>query len=203
MKLSVKLQNLKSRLISLKNDDVAPYWVEEEIVKAAKLFEGFLKERYARETGTHWEGDRSMLVGMVGQTTFQMILQQYCILSDPNEPIIDWRHDKDYDFKVILGTIEVKSVDYYCKKVIIKASEWHSNDFLVVLKFSDRKPQKVFVMGWLTSEQVESIPITPKGESKFTSKAAARVIDLKQLNPFYDLFKRMVSKQAKVLGEYD
>jgi hypothetical protein len=137
------------------------------------------KEMHER---TQWTKNRekNTLIGFSGQLAFEKLLQYLKIPYDTDEPIERIR--KPFDFKLSIGTIEVKSYDHYCEKAIIKESEWKGNDFLIVWKFTDDTYNRIILKGWLTKKEVEFHPITVKGESKYTSYADARVIDMSELH---------------------
>lgn len=192
----VKLRNLKYLLQKPFDEAVLIYNVESELIKWARLHAEFYIQRYEEEPEKHWKkGEkRNTFLGLMGQKIFDVVLQQLGVPKDHNDPVIDWRLEKDYDFKVPdFGTIEVKCFDYWHEKVLIKVSEWHHNDYAVIFKFVDQGPTEVQMRGWLTREQVESLPISRKGQTKYTPLADAYITDFDKLNPS--------NKFIKMLGE--
>lgn len=94
---------------------------------------------------------------------------------------------------VCLGYLADKKDDFSAR-AIIKAKEWHKNNFLIVWKMNE----KLSMIGWLSKEEVESYPITPKGENKFTKYASARVIDLSDLNTSETFLTKLREAKAKM-----
>jgi len=181
-------------LMRLLKSDSRTYEVEPELLATAKLYSEFFLDRYSKGRGKHWnkKEERNTYVGLIGQKAFDIICTQLNIPKDSNDPVVDWSAQKPYDFKIPqLGTVEVKCFDHYCKKVLIKVSEWHGNDFLVVFRLADEKPTKLFLEGWLTRNQVESLPISRKGE-KYTPYADAYITDFQKLNPSSKFLKLLL-----------
>lgn len=162
-------------------EDQPIYFVEPELLEWAKLHADFYIQRYRQGLGTHWnqEDERTTYVGLLGQKIFDVLLQQLEIFAIHNDPVIDWRRKKQYDHNVHdLGTVEVKTFDHYCKYALVKLSEWHKNDYLVVFKFEDREPTKVTMVGYLTGKEVESLPIARKGQYTFSQLANCYYVKL-------------------------
>jgi len=184
MPRKMRAKNIR-RLLKLPLGAKAIYEVEPEIFAWAKLHADFYLARYAANgRSKHWsEGERrNAYVGLLGQKIFDVICEQLGTPKDHNDAVIDWRRQKPYDFSVPdLGTIEVKTFYNYCRKVLVKTSEWHGNDFLVVFRLTEN-PATVRLEGWLTKQQVESLPVSDKGEH-FTPYAAAYIADFDKLNP--------------------
>ncbi len=161
------------------------YHVEPELVKWARLHAQFYLERYREGFDKHWSHneERSTYVGLVGQKCFDVLLQQLEVSAIHNDPVIDWRGKKTYDFKVHgLGTVEVKCFDYYCEMLLVKLSEWHRSDYLVAYKFEDKEPTEVTMSGYLTGKEVESLPIAKQGEKKFSKLAECYYCELTKLH---------------------
>ncbi len=162
------------------------YEVEEEFKQWVILHAQFFLERYRAGIGKHWNEDevRTARLGLCGQKAFELMLQLMEVPYVPNDPIIDQRLTKPYDFWIPkVGTIEVKTYEYYCKKALVKPSEWHGNDYLVVWKFRTEEQEKLQMIGWLTRAEVEAYPTTKKGETKFNPKSDAMIIDMSELRP--------------------
>ena len=204
----IRLKNIK-RLVRLPVGKEAIYDVEKEVISWAVLHANFYLARYALSPAKHWAKgeERTIYVGMIGQKIFDLILQQLAVPKDHNDPVIDWRREKPYDFEVPgLGTVEVKTFDHYCGKVLVKKSEWHGNDYCVVFKFMDKKPTEVHMKGWLTKEQVENLPVSKRGETKYTPYADAYITDfdkLKPANQFISMLYRLSLKGVKKRMEED
>jgi len=162
------------------------YNIEKEFQKYVILHADFFIERYKRGLGRHWTENEPITtrIGISGQKAFELLLQFLEVPYVPNDPIIDQRFQKDYDFFIPkLGKIEVKCYDHYCRKVLIKPSEWHGNDFLVVWKFRNKKPDTLQMVGWLTNAEVEATPTRKKGQTRFNPYADAKIIDMQELRP--------------------
>jgi hypothetical protein len=160
------------------------YNIQKEFMQWVILHADFFLQRYKQGIGRHWTENelKTTRIGLAGQKAFELMLQLIEVAYVPNDPVIDQRLQKDYDFFIPpLGKIEVKTYDYYCRKVLVKPSEWHGNDFLVVWKFRDKEHDSLQMVGWLTKEEVEAIPTTPKGKSKYTMYHEAKVIDMEDL----------------------
>jgi len=183
---------IENKLYLLRN--AKTYEVEPEILAWAKLHAYFYLDRYKKDKTPHWKEKekRKTYIGLVGQKIFDCICLQLDIPKDHNDPILDWRKQKPYDFKIPkLGTVEVKCFDYYCEKVLVKLAEHHGNDYLVVFRFADEPPTKVILKGWLTRDQVESLPISRKGE-KYTPHEDAYICDFEDLNRASEFLRLLV-----------
>lgn len=77
--------------------------------------------------------------------------------------------------------------------MIVKENEWHGSDYLITWKMDEAK-QKLACIGWLPKQQVETVPITPKGESIYTPYASGRVIDLADLHDPNIFLKKLNEK---------
>lgn len=169
------------------------YEVEPETIKVAQIYAEFFIKRYGSEKSGHWKkGERrNTYIGLLGQKIFDIQMQELTVPNDRNDPVIDWRRIKDFDFYIPeFGTVEVKTFDWWHKKVLIKVSEWHSNDYLIVYQFKDKLPKQVNMMGWLTRKQVKNLPISKKG-SHFTPYADAYITDFDSLKPAYEIIFKL------------
>jgi hypothetical protein len=110
-----------------------------------------------------------------------MVLSKMVVLRDSNDPMLDMRLEKDYDVLTPIGKIEVKGVDHYCEVVLVKISEWHHNEFLVVWKMNKANTE-LEMLGWQSRKQVEAYPQTPKGATKYNPLSDSYVIPLSDLN---------------------
>jgi len=140
-------------------------------------------QRYKQSHSTlHWtkNEEKNALIGFSGQLAFERLLQYLKMPYDTDEPTERTR--KPFDFKLSIGTVEVKSYDHYCRYAIIKESEWKGNDFVVVWQYTDDTYNRIILKGWSTKEELESYPIIPKGECPQTSLASARVIPMERLH---------------------
>jgi hypothetical protein len=177
------------------------YDIEEELQKWVILHAEFFLDRYRRGIGKHWTENELVTtrLGLCGQKIFELMLQLMEVPYVPNDPVIDQRLTKSYDFKIPkLGTIEIKTYAHYCKKVLIKPSEWHGNDYLVVWQMN-KKQDRLRMIGWLPKEEVEAVPTTKKGESRFNPYADAMIIDMTNLRPP----KTFITKLQKVKQVFD
>ena len=160
------------------------YEVEQEFQQWVILHAQFFLQRYKAGIGKHWTEDeiRTTRLGLCGQKAFELMLQKMEVAYVPNDPIIDQRLTKDYDFWIPkIGTIEVKTYEHYCRKVLVNPSEWHGNDYLVIWQFRDKDQQRLRMVGWLPKEQVEAYPTTKKGETRFNPYSDAIIIDMSEL----------------------
>jgi len=140
--------------------------------------------RYRQTTpDIHWteNQEKNAIIGFSGQIAFEELLKCLKIPYDTDEPTERIR--KPFDFKLSTGTIEVKSYDYYCYKVLIKESEWKHNDFLVVWQYTDDTHNRIIFKGWLTKKEVESHGVTLKGKTKYNPHSDSYVIDFSELHP--------------------
>ena len=134
--------------------------VEPEIVRWAILHTNIFLERWAKGNQSHWtqNDERNNYIGMIGHKCFEAVLQQFEIPYVPNDPTLDWRLKKNYDFHVpAVGTIEVKTVDFKANqtRLLVKCAEWHRNDFCLAIKLGDEAPTHARFMGYATGEEVE------------------------------------------------
>lgn len=192
--LSLTLRNLLFKVReSTWNEKEIVYEVEPELIEWAHLHAKFYIQRYKEGKGNHWgqEEKRTDFVGLIGQKIFDLMLQQLAVPKDHNDPVLDWRLEKDYDFNIAnFGTIEAKCFDHNRRKVLVKLSEWHGNDYLVVFKLQDKEPKTVNMMGYLTRKEVEKLPISRKGEV-YTPYADAYICDFDELNPSNKFIKML------------
>ena len=180
------------------------YIIEKEFMQWIILHAEFFLERYAQGKGKHWtkKERENTRIGLCGQKAFELMLQLMEVPYVPNDPIIDQRLQKDYDFKIpTLGKIEVKTFKHYCKKVLVKVSEWHGDQYLIAWKMREL-PNEEFgslrMIGWLTKEEVEATPTTPKGATKFNPYSDAKIIDMSELRqPKAFITKLLKAKTSK------
>jgi len=117
-------------------------------------------QRWKEGTQSHWTKDqeRNNYIGMIGQKCFEATLQQLEIPYVPNDPLLDWRGKKNYDFRIpTVGTVEVKTTDFLANqiRVLVKCSEWHDSDYCFALKLINKTPTKVTFMGYATGKEVK------------------------------------------------
>jgi len=96
-------------------------------------------------------------VGLIGEQIFELTLQDIEVPYVRNNPIIDWRGIKRYDFRIpTVETVEIKTVDWKenQRRVIINCEEWHNSDYMLALKLSDVEPKEVKFMGIATCKDV-------------------------------------------------
>lgn len=135
--------------------------VDPEIVEIAEHYATIWLERWKKGDQPHWTEieERNNYIGLLGQKCFEVTLQQLEIPSVYNDPTIDWRGKKNYDFRIPhVGKIEVKTVDWKAnqQRLIIKRIEWHSSEFCFALKLLDQKPTRVQFMGYATCKEVDN-----------------------------------------------
>lgn len=160
------------------------YEIEQEFQQWVILHAQFFLERYKAGLGKHWTENEleTTRLGLCGQKAFELMLQKMQVAYVPNDPIIDQRLTKDYDFWIPkIGTIEIKTYLYYCRKVLVKPSEWHGNDYLIVWQFRDKNQLNLKMIGWLSQAEVEAHPTTKKGKTCFNPYSDAIIIDMTDL----------------------
>jgi hypothetical protein len=173
------------------------YIIEMEFKEWVKLHRDFFLQRYNEGKGKHWKTSemKNVAIGIAGQKAFDMLLSTMKIPRDSNDPLLDQRLQKDYDFLIpAIGKIEVKTIDHYCRKILVKISEWHGNDYLVAWQFNEEQT-KIKMIGWLTRKQVEAYPITPKGETKFNPYSDSYIIDTSKLNDSETFIMKLKTKR--------
>jgi hypothetical protein len=188
--MKFRLRNLK-KLIDSKtwDNERVIYNVEPEAIEIAELYAKFFLNRYHKQSNGHWNRNekRNTFVGLLCQKIFHIILMELAVPCDCNDPLIDWRKQKHFDFNIAnFGSVEVKGYDYqsWIRNLLIKQREWHRNDYVVVFKLKDFKPTKVDMMGFLTKEGVERLRISRRGEP-LTPLADAYTTDFGSLKPSY------------------
>ena len=156
---------------------IADQEFQQWVIENAKI----IVARY-EQSKSHWKKNelKNALIGFSGQLAFERLLQYLKIAYDTDDPIARTR--KPFDFKLSIGTVEVKAYDHYCRYAIIKESEWKGNDFLIVWQYTDSTYDRIILKGWLTKQEVEEYPIIPKGECPQTPLASARVIPMENLH---------------------
>jgi hypothetical protein len=168
----VKKEEQNHKLINitklLRKDNVT-YDVEPEVVELATLHAKIWMERWKKENGdTGKDREWKNYMGLIGQKIFELVLQQLEIPYVPNDPILDWRKEKKYDFRVPnIGTIEVKTVEHFqtYTRLIIKCIEWHDSDYAFAVKLLDKTPTQAELWGYGTNKEVHTVfTHTPKGE---------------------------------------
>ena len=119
------------------------YIIEPEFMKWVILHAEMFIERYQKANpNKHWtQNERANTrLGLCGQKAFEMLLQFLNCFYIPNDPILPREQQKPYDFSVShLGTVEVKTEYWKSQKVIVKAKEWHGNDYLVAWKMDEKQ----------------------------------------------------------------
>lgn len=174
------------------------YTIEREFMAWVCLHADFFLQRYREGIGEHWTENEiaNVRLGLCGQKAFELMLQLMEIPYVPNDPIIDQRLTKNYDFLIPkLGKIEVKCYKHYCKKVLIKPNEWHSNDYLVVWKFRSNQQDSLQMVGWQTKNEVELTPTTKKGATIYNPHSDAIIIDMSELRHPEEFITKL--RQAK------
>jgi len=196
-----RLSLIRALLVPESVEEGTPlYEVEREFQKWVIEKASILLSRYKqRNLKIHWikKQERNILIGMCGQLAFQRLLEYLKIphdADDPSEPV------KPYDFKLSIGTVEIKTYDYYCRKAIIKETEWKGSDFLVVWQIADETEDYISLKGWLSKQEVEIYPIVEKGKSKYTPYESARVIDLLKLNNPKTFLTKLTEAKAKMFN---
>jgi hypothetical protein len=179
--------------------------VEPEIVSWAKLHAEFFLKRWKKGAQMHWttNENRSNFIGLLGQKCFELTLQQLEIPYVPNDPVMDWRKTKDYDFRIPrVGKIEVKTIDYPPNHVrlIAKCAEWHDNDYVFALKLGDETPTKAYFMGYATNKEVLKDFTYTKYEQPCPYEAGRWSL-LKNLNSASQFFQMLRDKTGQIWSE--
>ena len=197
MKKENRKSKLENRLQLLRSIKEPIYEVEPELIEQAREEAQLWIERWKhRHPSRHWtEGEeRNIFVGILGQMILKIVFQQFEIFHVYNEPIIEefWR-TKSYDFKTLIGTIEVKTVDYHAnqKRVIIKREEWHGSDYVIAVKLLDKKPTKAILCGYATKNDVEKEFIYAENEFPCRKKPCYWQF-LDKLRPIQEILQKLV-----------
>ena len=164
-KMPEKLERISS-IRKLVNDEEwrnehPTFDVEPEIIEWAKLHAEIWLKRWKEGSQESWSADleRNNYIGLLGQKIFEVTLQQLEIPYVHNDPVIDWRGKKGYDFRIpFIQTIEVKTVDYHPnqRRLMIKCREWHNSDYALALKLLDEAPTKAKFVGYATGKEVNA-----------------------------------------------
>lgn len=201
------LTKMEEKPTEVQGRQVRRYKVEPEAIETARLHADFFIRRYKKQ-GYHWKRneERTTYVGLLGQKIFDLVLTQAGIAKDVNDPTVEWAREKPYDFYIPeVGTVEIKCFDHYCKKVLVKVSEWHNTDYMIAMKLGNREATDVYLMGYLTGEQVNKLPISKKGETwedgtTYTPNADAYITDfadLKDIEEFLSILSTFSLKLEK------
>ncbi len=180
--------------------------VEPEIVESATLQAKFFLKRWKKtNSAQHWTQNetRNNYVGLIGQLCFELTLAQRDIPVVPNNPIVDWRGKKNYDFKIPhIGTIEVKTTDYPQNhtRMMVKKAEWHNSNYVFSIKLADRLPSRVFFMGYATRHEVDKEFVDGTGTC-ICPNAPAKWRFLSELHSAKDFFEMMQKQTAKCWQE--
>ena len=176
--------------------------VDPEIVKLAKLHAEIWLERWKEGTQEHWleNQERDNYIGLIGQKCFEITLEQLEIPYTPNDPVIDWRGKKDYDFRIpFIETVEVKTTDWKetQKRCLVKCSEWHDSDYVFAVKLLNEEPTKVEFAGYATKKEVnESFTYAENEFPCFVSPCYWRF--LKELHSASEFFNMLRQKTEKL-----
>jgi hypothetical protein len=159
------------------------YITDPDFLKVAKIHAEILNARYNEMPHKQWkeQRDKNALIGMEGQIAASLLLQRLGVPHIMNDIIVPYKEQKPYDcFIPTFGTVEIKTEPSgeRIRNCIVKAREWHRNNFLMTWQASD---EALAFLGWLTGQEVEKVGITGEGESPQTWAAAAYVIPLKSL----------------------
>lgn len=170
--------------------------VEPEIVELATLYAKIWLKRWEEGTQESWDKNRKRnnYIGLIGQKCFEITLQQLDIPYIPNDPTIDWRGKKNYDFKIPnIETIEVKTVDYQPKnrRLLIRSNQWHNSDFVLALKLLDELPTNVKFIGYATKKEVENFTYAENEFPCFKSPCYWEFLDkLHSARQFFNILKQ-------------
>ncbi|NLB74855.1 MAG: hypothetical protein GX799_00085 [Crenarchaeota archaeon] len=156
MPIQNTLKLIRDKTLNLKSPvfDINP-----EIIDWAKLHVDIWLQRWNSGTHPHWKTgeENNNRLGLIGHKCFEVALQELEVPYVSNDPTIDWRSKKAYDFRIPgVGTVEIKTVDFKTnlQRLIIKRSEWHDSDFVLALKVADEKPTSLQFVGYATREDV-------------------------------------------------
>jgi hypothetical protein len=171
--------------------------VEPEILEWAKLHAEIWIERWEKGTQASWTYNRKRnnYIGLIGQKCFEITLQQMEIPYIHNDPAIDWRGKKNYDFRIPnIETIEIKSVDYksWQERLLVKCSEWHGSDFVLAVKLYDEQPTRLQFVGYATKQEVQKFNYA---ENENPCKESPCYWEyLKNLHPASEFFSLLIKK---------
>jgi hypothetical protein len=159
------------------------YITDPDFLKVAKIHAEILNARYTEMQEKQWKEhrDKNALIGMEGQIATSLLFQHLGVPHIINDILVPYKEQKPYDcFIPTVGTVEIKTEPSgkRIRNCIVKAREWHRNDFLMTWQASN---EALAFLGWLTGQEVEKVGITGEGESPQTWAAAAYVIPLANL----------------------
>jgi len=170
--------------------------VNPEILEWAKLHADIWLQRWRKGTQAHWTANEESTnrLGLIGHKAFEITLQQLEVPYVHNDPAIDWRGKKSYDFKIpCLGTVEIKTVDYKSnqQRLLIKKTEWHNSDYVLAIKLSDKTPTVLRFVGYATMEDVENFNVAD-GKSPCPNAPCLWEFleDIRPANEFFDMLKQ-------------
>jgi hypothetical protein len=176
------------------------FTIDPEILKWARLHADIWLKRWKEGSAAHWttNEERSNYIGLIGQKCFEIALQQLEVPYVHNDPAIDWRGKKSYDFRIPnVGTVEIKTVDYRSnqKRLIIKCSEWHNSDFVLGIKLTDELPTALQFIGYAANKDVKGFCHAEKVFPCFESPCYwSFLTDLKPASEFFALLTEQTQK---------
>jgi len=206
-----RTRHLENILALISNEEIREknptFEIEPETVEWARRYaEVFLKR--LNEEGDRWKNqERNNFIGMIGHKCFELTLQQLEIPYAPNDPILDWRTTKNYDFRIpFIGKIEVKTADWPENhiRILIKKREWHGSQYAFGIKVLNEKPTQARFYGYATKEEVEGNSNTQydfedalEGTAPWSINDACYWKPLSELHPASEFFHMLQTKTAK------
>lgn len=175
------------------------YKVDKELVLIAKKETKLLMQRYKKEEITRdWKPneEKTMFYGLLGEHIFKATLYELKIDHQYSEPMYPHELRRPHDFECKGKTIQVKTTqptERY-KNLTIKVEEWTGSDMAVAIKLVDRKLTKAHIIGYLTKEEVEALPIASYEYPCFYYPCYwCPLTEVTKKHPSYELFSLLKS----------
>ena len=167
--------------------------IEEDVTGIHTAYANLIISRYEEEKRKHFTENQfeNIKAGMIGQTAFQSLLNQWKILYIYDSPAFKWDvHRTFFDFiirdkdgKTI--KLEIKTVLRGAKYFIVKKSIWNEKrepDYIIVLRYLT--DFFLLIEGWLRGSEVKELPPVPR---RVTPYAEAYGCPLDKLRPWKEL----------------
>ncbi len=173
----------------------AVYKIDKEILLMAKKDTDLLMQRYKDEAiSRDWKPNQkeTMFFGLLGEQIFKATLYELKIDYQYAEPMYPHELRRPHDFECKGKTIQVKTTqptERY-KNLTIKVAEWTASDITVSIKLIDKELTKAYIIGFLTKEEVEKLPIANNEYPCFYAPCYySPLTEVTERHPAYELFK--------------
>jgi len=173
----------------------AVYEIDKEILLMAKKDTELLMQRYKdEEIQRDWKPEQpeTMFYGLLGEQIFKATLYELKIDYQYAEPMYPHELRRPHDFECSGKTIQVKTIQptKRYKNLTIKLDEWTGSDITVAIKLIDKKLTKAHIIGFLTKEEVENLPISRYEYPCFYDPCYYCLLtEVTEKHPSYELFK--------------